>query len=117
MCYSLSYFWEVFDFSVSTEWHINECYFGALGGLGIATDTTYKDCYKRRYVPQTPLVQVTLLDQGDFAADYIPWQCNDYAELEQERTLADENGNDIDNPVGFDDLVEDEEEEEWTYDP
>lgn len=35
----------------------------------------------------------------------------------QERTPADENGNDIDNPVGFDDLPEEEEEGEWSYDP
>lgn len=31
VCYSLGYFWEVFDFQVQTEWDVNECYFGALG--------------------------------------------------------------------------------------
>jgi|Transcript_26941 hypothetical protein len=121
VCYSLSYFWEVFDLEVSTEWNINECSFGLLGyiskQLDLIKDTDYKSCTYRRYITQTPIYQVTLQDRGDVAGDYIPWVCNDYAELEQERTPVDENGNDIDNPVGFDDLPEEQEEEDWTYDP
>ena len=116
ICYSLGYFFEVFDLSLETEWNINECMFGVLGYL-LSDDKEYKDCTYRRYVPQTPIWLVTLQDRGDSAGDYIPWECNDYAELEQERTPADENGNDIENPVKFDDLPEEQEQDDWTYDP
>ena len=55
VCYSLGYFWEVFDFEITTEWHINECYFGALGYVANAASlldgADYKDCSKRRYTP------------------------------------------------------------------
>jgi len=65
-CYSLSYFWEVFDLELSTEWHINECSFGLLGylsnSLNLLAGTDYKDCSKRRYVPMSPIYEVTLLD-------------------------------------------------------
>ena len=111
VCYSLSYFWEVFDFEIGTEWHINECSFGLLGYLAkslnfmqIDGGTNWKDCSYRRYTPLTPVFQATLLDSGDVAGDFVPWECNDYAELQTERTEVDENGNDLDNPVGYDDL-------------
>ena len=121
LCYSLGWFWEVFDLEVLTEWNINECSFGVLGALSnslnIVSGTDLKECNKRRYIPQTPIYEITLQDRGDIAGDYIAWMCNDYGELEEERTEIDENGNDIDNPVGFDELPEEQEEEEWTYDP
>jgi hypothetical protein len=32
-CHSLGWSWEVLDLKIMTEYHINECSFGALGGL------------------------------------------------------------------------------------
>jgi len=36
---------------------------------------------------------------------------------ENTRASVDENGNEIENPVGYDDLPEEEEEIVWEYDP
>lgn len=124
-CQSLGWSWEVLDLKVMTEYYINECSFGALGGtfeaLKIGGTQSYKDCTWRRYEPQLPVYLVTLQDQGDQAVDFIPWSCSYYNELEttdaSETATKDENGNDIDNPIGFDDLPEEEEEVVWEYDP
>ena len=62
VCYSYSWFWEVFDFEVWTEWEINECAFGLLGYLdkkfkilGGQADSDLKECTKRGYYPNFPV--------------------------------------------------------------
>ena len=56
MCYSMGWFWEVFDLEVTTEWNINECSVGLLGylanTLNLVSNTSWKDCAYRRYVPR-----------------------------------------------------------------
>ena len=120
-CQGLGFFFEVFDFGVSTEWNINECYFGLIGALLPSLNLSYvrqnlNYCTWRTYQPQLMLYEYTLQDRGDVAQDYIPWECNDYSEL-QTGTVADENGNSLENPISYDDLLEEEEGVMWDYDP
>lgn len=33
-------------------------------------------------MPEIPLATITMFDKLDSTADYFPWKCNDYAELQ-----------------------------------
>lgn len=62
-CQSLSYFWEVLDFNIMTEWNINECYFGLLSLFINPSKQPFLDlqeCSWRRYRPQLPVFEFTL---------------------------------------------------------
>ena len=101
----------MFDFTLEAESYVNECYFGL--GSYLLTEFGVLDqeptaCEWRRYKPQLPLRQFTAFDNLDKTSDYIPWSCNDYAELDTYddnsnasgfEDIGDWNGDDPDNVV------------------
>lgn len=88
-CYSIGYYQQVFDFSLEIETLVDECYFGL---VGIFSKTDTSDCAWRRYDPQLPLAEYSLLDRGDKVSDYISWTCNDDSQLQSTDNTRDIDG-------------------------
>lgn len=85
-CWSFGAFQEVFDFTVTTDLYVYECFAGLIGWITTAQNSSsgqdIADCVWRRYTPQLPIFEATFLDRGDTVHDYIPWSCSDYEEVE-----------------------------------
>ena len=85
--------------TLEVETLVNECYIGL---FGFFTDNDTSDCFWRRYQPQLPLWEFSLLNRGDNVYDYVPWNCSDGGQLETTDRI-DANGDGIpdDNVNGF----------------
>jgi len=75
-CQSLGAFMDVFNLIVRTKVNVYECIFGVFGFLNEPDD--FLDCFWRRYEPVLPLWEISAVENGDMALEYIPWDCNFY---------------------------------------
>lgn len=83
---------------VEVETDAYECYTGLIGW---ATENDKEDCMWRKYRPQLPLYQVSLLDSADKVSDYLPWQCSDDSELTTDERIDPDTGEVVIHPHGW----------------
>ena len=95
---------DVLDIIVRFEWHVNECVIGAFGWVNEPDDIL--DCFWKYYRPVLPLYEISFVDKGDMAYDYLPWTCN-YFDREPPILRIDDEGNEIIEVDGEPILVED----------
>ena len=86
-CTSINFFREFLDLQVELEFNVRECSAGVAGFLlndqdWYESDEDWYECTNRRYNPYLPIKQFSFLNNLDNVSDYVPWQCNDYTELE-----------------------------------
>ena len=83
---------------VEIETDAYECYTGLIGW---ATDNDKDDCFWRKWKPELPLFEVSLLDDFDRVGDYSPWACNDDSQLTTDEKIDPETGEVIIHPHGW----------------
>ena len=83
-CTSVNLFREWLDLQLELEFNVRECSVGLAGFFlqDSFEDVDWYECENRRYNPYLPVKQFTFLDNFDNVLNYLPWQCNDYTELE-----------------------------------
>lgn len=77
-CHSMSYIQDVFDVDILIETRVDECHIGVFGFL----NDDPVDCTWRRYYPQIPLFEVSVLEEWDLTEDYLEWQCNYFEDVD-----------------------------------